>query len=146
MYQISPANAKWLEKKWLGTQDQTARDDLRKSIEMRISAVEQGMSRATDLLIDGALDNETYLNKKKEATLTIASLRDNLRKLPDPAEIETNTRYDPSDFGDWDACVKAAAAGRTTLLAHLKDAGISKLPERQKIATAFAKASREGRL
>ena len=50
------------------------------------------MSRATDLLIDGTLDNETYLAKKKEAALTIASLRDELRKLPDPAEIEANTR------------------------------------------------------
>lgn len=92
MYQISPADAEWLEKKWLGTQDQTARDDLRKSIEMRISAIEQGMSRATDLLIDGTLDNETYLAKKKETALTIACLRDELRKLPDPAEIEANTR------------------------------------------------------
>ena len=92
MYQISAADAEWLEKKWLGTQDQTARDDLRKSIEMRISVVEQGMSRATDLLIDGTLDNETYLAKKKEAALTIANLRNELRKLPDPAEIEANTR------------------------------------------------------
>ena len=52
--------------KWLGTQEQTASDDLRQSIELRISAIGQGMNRATDLLIESTLDNETYLAKKKE--------------------------------------------------------------------------------
>lgn len=90
--QISPADADKLERDWLTTQHKTSRDDLRKSFEMRIGSVEHGMRRATDLLIEGTLDTETYLIKKKEAALTLARLRDDLRNLPDPAEIEANTR------------------------------------------------------
>ncbi|WP_421702336.1 recombinase family protein [Aliiroseovarius sp.] len=91
-FQISTEDADKLEKDWLDTQEQTTRDETRKSIELRISSVEQGMRRATDLLIEGTLDNETYLEKKKEAALTIARLQEELRKLPDPADVEANTR------------------------------------------------------
>ena len=64
-----------------------------------------------------------------------------------PAELLENAQLahlTESAFGDWEACLKATAEGRTPLLNYLKEHGVSKLPERQKLATALAKAKREG--
>jgi hypothetical protein len=47
---------------------------------------------------------------------------------------------------DWGGCVDAVKAGRQQTLAFLKGAGVAKLPERQKLATALAKAHRDERL
>lgn len=90
-YQVAPAEGEALEKAWLNSQDRIAQKDLRNSIELRISSAEQALSRAADLLIEGILDNETYLTKKKQVTLTIAHLREELQNLPDLDEIKANT-------------------------------------------------------
>ncbi|NEK24203.1 recombinase family protein [Sulfitobacter sp. JBTF-M27] len=90
--QVSPENATKLEKEWLSDADPTGRDDLRRSIELRISLLEQSISRAADLLIDGTLDNETYVTKRKESSLKVAQLREELQKLPDAAEIKANAK------------------------------------------------------
>ena len=43
-----------------------------------------------------------------------------------------------------EACsAKLAVEGRTVLIKHLKDAGVDKLADRQKLATAIAKAAKE---
>ncbi len=67
-----------------------ASDDMRKSLQLRIGAVEQVLSRSADLLIDGTLDNETYLVKKRDANLCLSALNEEMRNLPDPVEMETN--------------------------------------------------------
>ena len=49
-------------------------------------------------------------------------------------------------LGDWAECKRVAAEGRQALLTFLKANGVSKLPERQKLASALAKAHRDERL
>ena len=88
--EISNTDAEKLTKAWADSSTQVPREDMRKSLQMRIDATEQGLSRAADLLIAGTLDNETYLAKKREATLTLASLHEEIQKLPDPTQIEAN--------------------------------------------------------
>jgi hypothetical protein len=64
-----------------------------------------------------------------------------------PAELLENAQLahlTESAFGEWAECLKVTAEGRTPLLNYLKDHGVAKLPERQKLATALAKAKREG--
>ena len=64
-----------------------------------------------------------------------------------PAELLENAQLahlTESAFGEWAECLKVTAEGRTPLLTYLKDHGVAKLPERQKLATALAKAKREG--
>ncbi|MCF6271567.1 MAG: recombinase family protein [Rhodobacteraceae bacterium] len=88
--EISDEDAANMIRKWDSGYSLSSNDDLRKSLQLRISATEQGLSRAADLLIDGTLDNETYLAKKHDANLTLASLQEEIRNLPDPKEIESN--------------------------------------------------------
>ena len=88
--EISDDDAANMIQKWNSGYSLSSNDDLRKSLQLRISTTKQGLSRAADLLIDGTLDNETYLAKKRDANLTLASLQDEIRNLPDPKEIETH--------------------------------------------------------
>jgi site-specific DNA recombinase len=88
--EIPQAEAAKLVDQWSECLSNQANDDLRKSIRLRIDAAEQGLSRAADLLIDGTLDNETYLAKKRSATLALVELREELQGLPNLAEIQEN--------------------------------------------------------
>ena len=88
--EISEEDASELVNRWNSQLATMATDDMRKSLQLRTGAVEQALSRAADLLIDGTLDNETYLAKKRDATLRLSSLNEELRNLPDPAEMEAN--------------------------------------------------------
>jgi site-specific DNA recombinase len=89
-FTLSDADAAKLLKRWTAGLPSLVDDDLRKSLQLRIDATEQGLSRAADLLIDGTLDDATYLAKKRDAILTLSVLREDLLKLPDAVEIEKN--------------------------------------------------------
>lgn len=88
--EISTDDATELTKRWNDKLANIVSDDMRKSLELQIGAVEQSLSRAADLLITGTLDNETYLAKKRDASLRLSALREELRNLPDPVEMEAN--------------------------------------------------------
>ena len=90
-FTLSDADAARLLKRWTAGFPSLVNDDLRKSLQLRIDATEQGLSRAADLLIDGTFDDATYLDKKRDAILTLSVLREDLRNLPDAAEIEKNS-------------------------------------------------------
>jgi site-specific DNA recombinase len=68
------------------------RADAVQELEAQIAKVEQNTNRATDLLIDGTLDESTFRQKKKEANRKLAELRERLQELPDWKEIEENKR------------------------------------------------------
>ncbi|MFV2035295.1 MAG: hypothetical protein ACC631_09350 [Halocynthiibacter sp.] len=87
---MSECDAANLIKKWDTRLDGLASDNLRKSIQLRIAATEQGLSRAADLLIDGTLDNETYLNKKRKANMALNALKEEFQDLPNSADIKEN--------------------------------------------------------
>ena len=66
-----------------------------------------------------------------------------------PAEFFKETGFEhlaASLTTNWDACMAAVNEGRTQTLNFLKEAGVSKLQERQKLATALSKAKREQRI
>ena len=66
-----------------------------------------------------------------------------------PAEFFKETGFEhlaASLTANWDACMAAVNEGRTQTLNFLKEAGVSKLQERQKLATALSKAKREQRI
>jgi len=88
--EISEIDATKLSNRWNDQLSTLANDDMRKSIQLRIDAVAQALSRAVDLLIDGTLDNETYLTKKRDANLRLSALHEEMRNLPDPVEMATN--------------------------------------------------------
>ncbi|PCH68508.1 MAG: hypothetical protein COC12_09925 [Rhodobacteraceae bacterium] len=88
--EISEEDASELANRWNDQLATIASDDMRKSLQLRIDAVEQALSRAADLLIGGTLDNETYLVKKRDATLRLSALNEEMRNLPDPVEMEAN--------------------------------------------------------
>jgi len=86
-YQLSSDDAEMLHEQWSSAHAGIPQEDLRKPIELQISATEKGLSRAADLLIDGTLDEATYLAKKRDAVLKLAELKDQLAKTPNPDEI-----------------------------------------------------------
>lgn len=88
--EISDEDAANLIREWSEGLAQIPNDELRRSLQLRIDATEQGLSRGADLLIAGTLDSETYLTKKRDANLILASLQEEIRNLPDPEEIEAN--------------------------------------------------------
>ncbi len=88
--EIPEADATKLIAKWNAGLSETATDDQRRSLQLRIDASEQSLLRAADLLIAGTLDNATYLAKKRDTELMLASLREELDDLPDIEEIRTH--------------------------------------------------------
>jgi hypothetical protein len=61
----------------------------RRSIAARIEVEETRLARAADLLIEGALDRQTYQDKKREAEFALGRLSEDLDNLPDPKAIDT---------------------------------------------------------
>lgn len=61
-------------------------------------------------------------------------------------EMADMSHLGASAVGDIAACKKAVEAGRPATLSFLKENGVAKLQERQKLATALAKALREDKL
>ena len=92
-FELSECDAENLVGKWNTGLDKLTSDDLRKSLKLRIYSTEQSLSRAADLLIDGTLDNETYLAKKRKANLALIALKEELQNLPNLAEIKENNAH-----------------------------------------------------
>ena len=61
----------------------------RRSIAARIEVEETRLARAADLLIEGALDRQTYNDKKRDAEFALGRLREDLDNLPDPKAMNT---------------------------------------------------------
>ena len=66
-----------------------------------------------------------------------------------PEEVVTQAGIEGltvANLGDWDGLKAAVAKGGPAVLTHLKDAGMTKLPDRQKVKNILSKAQREGLL
>lgn len=66
-----------------------------------------------------------------------------------PAEVVEQAGVDGltvAMLGEWAALKAALVVSRPAALNHLKDAGIAKLPDRQKVAKVLSQAQREGRI
>jgi len=88
--EISEEDATELTKRWGEQLATTASDEMRKSLQLQIGGIEQALSRAADFLIDGTLDNETYLTKKRDATLRLSVLHEEMSNLPNPVTMAAN--------------------------------------------------------
>ncbi len=86
-YELTPESASKLARRWNTEQAKLTDANRKTSLELRIATTEQHLSRAADLLIANTLDEAVYLEKKREANLLLAALREELQKLPDPADI-----------------------------------------------------------
>ncbi|MEW9920376.1 recombinase family protein [Marimonas sp. MJW-29] len=86
--QLTPKQADALKSAWAEDhceQEQAAR---RETISLQLASEESRFQRLTDLLIDGAIDQETFQQKKQALALSIKSHRENLAALPDPRQIQ----------------------------------------------------------
>ena len=97
---------------------------------------------------DNAAAEKAAALEKTPAAAAVDETASTVPKLT-PAEFFKETGFEhlaASLTANWDACMTAVNEGRTQTLNFLKEAGVSKLQERQKLATALSKAKREQRI
>lgn len=93
-YEITEKCAEKLETMREKKLNTIAADTKRKSIQLRIETLKQQMDRMTELVIDGTLDETTYLTKKRDICLTRTELEKALVDLPSPQAIaKKRTQY-----------------------------------------------------
>nr|WP_283055066.1 zinc ribbon domain-containing protein [Thetidibacter halocola] len=88
--EITEEQAGALEQAWV--HDTCVEDQARRRDALRLNlAAETGrLDRLTNLAIDGTIDPDTFARKKRDLTLSIAALEEDLAGLPDPAAIKAD--------------------------------------------------------
>lgn len=77
------------KKRWKSGRVQEELVQKRRSLAARIEVEETRLARAADLLIEGALDRQTYNDKKRDAEFALGRLREDLDNLPDPKAMNS---------------------------------------------------------
>ncbi len=67
-------------------------EDQRRALELQIADEERRLERVEDLLIDETITPEAYNRKRQTAQLRLVELREQLEKMPNPAEIQTHLK------------------------------------------------------
>ena len=83
----------------------------RRSLLARIEAYETKLARATDLLIEGTLEQAEYEPKKREVAFEIEKLRGLLDELPDPKQLEFERNAYLELFGNLKDTYNASSTG-----------------------------------
>lgn len=97
----------------------------------------EGYATAIEALLVEAMDDEAAAERAPPAAGSDAALVALLRSCA------LSHLQEPLVGESLEACkARLATEGRTPLLKHLKDAGVDKLADRQKLATAIAKAAK----
>lgn len=73
---LAPAEAAMLKRDWLAWLQSDGRQEVVRSLDLRINKTEDRLDRLTDLLLDDAIDKATHAERKKALTLQLAGLRD----------------------------------------------------------------------
>ena len=91
-YRITPETEKVMTALWNRSAREADTKEKQARLQMRIAGVEQQLKYAGDLLVDGTIDRPTYLTKKRELLLTLATVRSELENLPNPGAIAENRK------------------------------------------------------
>lgn len=86
--QITPECATELANKWASDQCAAVQGEKREGLMQAIARDEQRLARLTDLLIDGAIDTDTFHAKKQAIELSQRARCEELAQVPDPEIIE----------------------------------------------------------
>ena len=90
-------------------------------------------------MLTDAMDDDAAMRR----TPAVAGSDEALRELLQGCELLH--LQEPLATESLEACAaKLATGGRTVLIKHFKDVGVDKLADRQKLATAVAKAAKGG--
>ena len=65
-------------------------EEQRAALSLLIADEEKRLDRIEDLLIDGAISEETYNRKRRKIQLRLTELRDQLRRIPDPVQARAH--------------------------------------------------------
>ena len=65
-------------------------EEQRAALSLLIADEEKRLDRIEDLLIDGAISEETYDRKRRKIQLRLTELRDQLRRIPDPVQARAH--------------------------------------------------------
>ena len=92
--QITPEAAERLTEDWGSGIPDLCTTNQRKRLDLGIRAVEEQLTRASDLLVEGILDGKTYLTKKQNLSMRLLELQEERRSLHDQQAILSNsTKY-----------------------------------------------------
>ena len=89
-WEICRHTAERLLRKWNEELTKLAQVKYRALLVLRIEAAEHRLDRVSDLLIEEILGKEEYLTKKREISLVISKLKEELEKTPNKEEISSN--------------------------------------------------------
>ncbi|WP_256372963.1 recombinase family protein [Pseudoruegeria sp. HB172150] len=88
--QISLNLAEEMEDTWCKEQANTDTTAKAKAISLQIADEERRLDRLTDLLVDEALDQQTFHDRQRSGKLRLVALREQLAAIPDPAALAKN--------------------------------------------------------
>ncbi|MCB1357961.1 MAG: recombinase family protein [Maritimibacter sp.] len=86
--EITPDQAERMKRSWVNDHGAEEQASMRTTLRLRIEKEEQRLTRLTDLLLDSVIDAPAYHERKRELELSIAAGKEQLARLPDPAQIE----------------------------------------------------------
>lgn len=86
--EITSDQAERMKMSWANDHGAEEQTSIRTTLRLRIEKEEQRLIRLTDLLLDNVIDAPAYHERKRELELSIAAGKEQLVKLPDPAQIE----------------------------------------------------------
>ncbi|MBV6635207.1 MAG: recombinase family protein [Mameliella sp.] len=88
--EITEEQARALEHAW--ARDSCAEEQARRreALKLQLASETGRLDRLTNLAIDGTIDLDTFGSKKRDLSLSIAAIEEDLAGLPDPAAIEAN--------------------------------------------------------
>ncbi len=93
MYEFTKDACDQMESNWNAACIELEQKHQQHSLKLRIHAEEKRLERITDLLVDGTLDNQTYLTKKHETITTLTELKEQLHQLPNPNILSHHLKH-----------------------------------------------------
>ena len=90
--QITPDHAKALETHWIRDAADKQIEDTANALRLQIADEQARLERLTDLLVDSAIDQDTYRERQRQARLRAAELQEQLSDIPDQEQIARQRR------------------------------------------------------
>lgn len=78
--ELSPKDAERLRADWLEWLQSSERSDILQSLKLRLERVSDRLQRLTDLLLDGAIDNDEHATRKRQLKLDKMQMEEDLEK------------------------------------------------------------------
>ena len=90
--QLDPELADQLEAAWTKESVDQGTEEKQSAIRLQMADEERRLTRLTDLLVDGTIDNQTYRDRQRSGKLRLAELEEQLTTLPDECAVAQNRR------------------------------------------------------